>query len=103
MGFVAFAILALFFRDVADMVSIWWNASTFGHCLFIPFLIAWLVQQRLPGLRQLEPIAWPPGLIWLGLGAFAWLLGALFGGVLHYGLMRNQPLLARAVQPAPLG
>ena len=37
------------------------------------------------------------------LSGFAWLLGALFGGVLHYGLMRNQPLLARAVQPAPLG
>ena len=30
-------------------------------------------------------------------------LGALFGGVLHFGLMRNQSLLARAVQPAPLG
>ena len=49
LGFVAFAILALFFRDVADMVSIWWNASTFGHCLFVPLLIGWLVQQRLPG------------------------------------------------------
>jgi len=79
LGIVAFAILALFFADVRSMVSIWWNASTFGHCMFIPFLIAWLVQQRMPGLRQLEPVAWAPGLIWLGLGAFAWLLGAAAG------------------------
>ena len=76
---VAFAILTLFFDDLHSMVSIWWNASTFGHCLFIPFLIGWLVQQRLPGLRQIEPVAWPPGLIWLGLGALAWLLGAAAG------------------------
>lgn len=79
LGVVAFAILALFFADVHSMVSIWWNSSTFGHCLFIPFLIAWLVQQRMPGLRQLEPVAWAPGLLWLGLGAFAWLLGAAAG------------------------
>jgi len=79
LGIVAFAILTLFFDDVHSMVSIWWNSSTFGHCLFVPPLIAWLVQQRLPGLRQLEPVAWTPGLIWLGLGALAWLLGAAAG------------------------
>ncbi|MCI4589002.1 EpsI family protein [Sphingobium sp. BYY-5] len=79
LGVVAFAILSLFFDDVWSMVSIWWNASTFGHCLFIPFLIAWLVQQRLGGLRQLQPVAWAPGLLWLGAGAFAWLLGAAAG------------------------
>lgn len=76
---VAFAILALFIADVGDMVSIWWNASTFGHCLFIPFLIGWMVQQRLPGLRQLRPAAWTPGLLWLGLGAFLWMMGAAAG------------------------
>jgi exosortase A len=76
---VAFAILALFHADVWSMVSIWWNASTFGHCLFIPPLIAWLVQQRLSGLRQLEPVAWTPGLVWLALGALAWLVGAAAG------------------------
>ncbi|MEJ7934815.1 exosortase A [Sphingobium sp. AN558] len=79
LGIVAFAILALFFADLRDMMSIWWNASTFGHCLFVPLLIAWLVQQRLPGLRQLEPVAWTPGLLWLGLGALAWLVGAAAG------------------------
>ena len=79
LGVVAFVILSLFLDDVWSMLSIWWNASTFGHCLFIPFLIAWLVQQRLPGLRALQPVAWTPGLLWLGAGAFAWLLGAAAG------------------------
>ena len=79
LGAVALLILTLFHRDVTDMVSIWWNASTFGHCLFIPFLIAWLVQQRLAGLRQLQPAAWAPGLLWIAAGAFAWLLGAAAG------------------------
>ncbi|MEC3910793.1 exosortase A [Sphingobium sp. CR2-8] len=88
LGVVGFAILALFFADVRSMVSIWWHASTFGHCLFIPPLIAWLVQQRLPGLRQLEPVAWAPGLVWLGLGAFAWLLGAAAGvAVVRHGAL----------------
>ena len=79
LGAVAAVILALFFADLRDMVTIWWTASTFGHCLFVPMLIGWLVQQRLPGLRQLEPVAWWPGLIWLGLGALCWLVGAAAG------------------------
>lgn len=88
LGVVAFAILALFHADVWTMLSIWWNASTFGHCLFIAPLIAWLVQQRLPGLRQLDPAAWTPGLAWLGLGAFAWLLGAAAGvAVIRHGAL----------------
>jgi exosortase A len=88
LGVVAFAILALFFADLRSMVSIWWHASTFGHCLFIPPLIAWLVQQRLPGLRQLQPVAWAPGLTWLGIGAFAWLLGAAAGvAVVRHGAL----------------
>ena len=44
---------------------------------------------------------WVPGLE--SLSGFAWLLGALFGGVLHYALMRNRSLPAQAAQPAPLG
>lgn len=79
LGLVGLAITGLFFADMRDMISIWWNASTFGHCLFVPILIAWLVQQRLPGLRRLEPVAWWPGLLWLGLGALGWLVGAAAG------------------------
>ncbi|WP_340264221.1 exosortase A [Sphingobium mellinum] len=79
LGLLASAILLLFYRDLFSMLSIWWNASTFGHCLFIPFIIAWLVQQRLSGLRHLRPVAWAPGLLWLAIGAFAWLPGAAAG------------------------
>lgn len=79
LGIVAAAILLTFAGDVVDMVAIWWNASTFAHCLFIPPIIGWLVHQRLDGLRQLTPVAWAPGLVWLGLGAFAWMLGEAAG------------------------
>ncbi|MES1985079.1 MAG: exosortase A [Pseudomonadota bacterium] len=89
LAIVATAILLLFIRDAHDMVAIWWNASTFQHCLFVPFLIGWLVHQRLPGLRQLTPQAWALGLLWLGLGSFAWLLGDAAGVALfrHAGLI----------------
>lgn len=88
LAIIAMAVLTLFFADVRSMVSIWWNASTFGHCLFIPFLIAWLVQQRLPGLRQLQPQTWTPGLLWLGLGALAWMLGEAAGvAVVRHGAL----------------
>ena len=69
------AILLVFVRDVFGMASIWWNASTFGHCLFIPFLIGWLVWQRKDELAQLDPVAWWPGLVWLAGGAACWLVG----------------------------
>src|SRR3546814_4519312 len=71
------------------MADIWWNASTFGHCLLIPFILFWLVQQRLPELRQLTPVAWWPGLLWAGAGAFCWLIGDAAGVALarHLGLI----------------
>jgi exosortase A len=73
------AILALFSQDAADIVSIWWNDSTFNHCLLIGPIIAWLVWQRVPELRQLIPAAWWPGLFPVGAGAFGWLLGEASG------------------------
>ncbi|AMK22639.1 MULTISPECIES: exosortase A [unclassified Sphingobium] len=88
LAIIAFTILALFHRDVLGMMAIWWTASTYGHCLFIPILVAWLVQQRLSGLRQLRPTAWAPGLLWLSLGAFAWMLGAAAGvAVVRHGAL----------------
>ena len=42
------AILLVCWRDAADMVSIWWNSSTFNHCLLIMPLLGWLVWQRRP-------------------------------------------------------
>ena len=68
-------LLILFRGDAADIVRIWAESTTFNHCFFILPLIGWLVWQRLPELRQLEPAGWAPGLIPIGLGAAAWLLG----------------------------
>jgi exosortase A len=89
LGIVAGAILLLFAADARDMVTIWWTSSTFGHCLFVPFLVGWLVQQRVSGLRQLDPVVWVPGLIWLGAGALCWMLGSAAGVALfrHGGLV----------------
>ena len=88
LAIIAGTILALFHRDLLGMMGIWWTASTYGHCLFIPILVAWLVQQRLPGLRRLEPSAWAPGLLWLGLGVFSWMLGAAAGvAVVRHGAL----------------
>jgi exosortase A len=83
------AILLLFRRDGADVAAIWWNSSTFNHCLLIVPIIAWLVWQRLPQLRQLTPAAWWPGLALTGAGAFGWLLGEASGidFARHLGLL----------------
>jgi exosortase A len=75
LGAAAAAILILFFRDAVDMGRIWLTSSTYNHCALILPIIAWLVWQRLPELRQLAPRAWPPGLILVGIGALGWLLG----------------------------
>ncbi|MDQ8754689.1 exosortase A [Sphingosinicella sp. LHD-64] len=89
LGAAAAAILALFHRDAADVAAIWWSSSTFNHCLLIPPIIAWLVWQRVPGLRQLTPTVWAPGLALAGLGALGWLLGDAGGLALarHAGLV----------------
>jgi exosortase A len=81
-------ILALFVRDAIAIAAIWWNSSTFNHCLLIVPIIAWLVWQRLPQLRQLTPSAWWPGLFLVGAGAFGWLLGEASGVAFarHLGL-----------------
>jgi exosortase A len=83
------AILLIFHRDTADIASIWWNSSTFNHCLLVLPLIFWLVWQRRPELRQLVPAAWVPGLLLAAAGAGAWLLGEAGGLALarHTGLI----------------
>jgi exosortase A len=83
------AILLIFPRDAGDIASIWWNSSTFNHCLLVVPLIGWLVWQRRPELRQLVPAAWAPGLLLAAAGAGAWLLGEAGGLALarHTGLI----------------
>ncbi|HEU0043586.1 exosortase A [Sphingomonas sp.] len=71
----AAVLLLLFHRDAADLAHIWWTSTTFGHCLFIGPVIAWLVWQRRAELARLTPTAWWPGLLLVGAGGSLWLLG----------------------------
>lgn len=89
LAFVWAAIALFFAPDFTQLVTIWWTSSTFNHCLLLPFIIAWLIWQRLPELRLLTPRAWLPGLLLVGLGATSWLLGAAAGVALarHLGLV----------------
>jgi lysylphosphatidylglycerol synthetase-like protein (DUF2156 family) len=73
-------LLLLFGRDAAHMGEIWWTSSTYNHCALILPIIGWLVWQRLPELRQLQPAAWSPALLLVAAGALLWLLGEA-GGV----------------------
>lgn len=75
------AVLLLAFRsDVADLSGLWWTSTTFGHCLFVGPVLAWLVWQRRRELARVEPVAWWPGLLVVAAGGFGWLLGDA-GGV----------------------
>lgn len=69
------AILLLFRSDVATLASLWWTSTTFGHCLFITPVIAWLVWQRRSDVAQFSPHAWWPGLAVLAAGGMVWLVG----------------------------
>ena len=79
LGAVWLLLIALFARDWVDMAGQWWNASTYSHVLLIPPILAWLVWQRLPDLRRLEPVAWWPALLPVGLAVLLWVLGAFAG------------------------
>jgi len=89
LALVAAAMLLIFHRDAGEIAAIWWNSSTFNHCLLIPPLLGWLVWQRAPELAQLTPAAWTPGLALVGLGAVGWLLGEAGSVALarHLGLV----------------
>jgi len=86
----AWAVLLFLFRgDVADLATIYWTNTTFGHCLFVAPVVGWLVWQRRAGLSQLAPASWWPGLALVGAGGFGWLLGDAAGVALfrHLGLV----------------
>src|SRR4051794_39860234 len=72
-------LLALLWRDTADIAVIWWTSSTYEHCLLIPPIIAWLIWQRSHELRRIAPIAWAPGLAIVALGAASWAVGHAAG------------------------
>lgn len=82
-------ILAVFWRDAADMVGIWWHSSTFTHCLLMVPMIGWLVSQRVALLRSLTPAFWWPALVWMAGGGLVWLVGEAAG----VGLFRQLGLV----------
>ncbi|WNO52795.1 exosortase A [Stakelama saccharophila] len=82
-------VLLLFRRDVGDLAHIYWNSTTFGHCLFIAPVVAWLVWQRRGEVSRLAPVAWWPALAIVAGGGFCWLAGQAAGVALfrHLGLV----------------
>jgi exosortase A len=89
LALVAAALLLLLRSGVAHLVRLWWTSTTFGHCLFIAPVVAWLVWQRRAELARLTPVSWWPGLLLVAAGGSAWLLGDA-GGVAfgrHLGLV----------------
>jgi exosortase A len=73
------ALLIMFWRDAADMAVIWWDSSTFNHCLLILPILYWLVIQRRELLAQLTPQVWPVALLYTAAGEVLWLLGDAAG------------------------
>jgi exosortase A len=69
------ALLLLFRGDAVDLARIYWTNTTFGHCLFVGPVIAWLAWQRRGELAQLVPTGWWPGLALVAAGGLGWLLG----------------------------
>ncbi len=82
-------ILAIFWRDAADMAGIWWHSSTFTHCLLMVPMIGWLVSQRIALLRPLTPVFWWPALTWMAGAGLVWLVGEAAG----VGLFRQLGLV----------
>jgi exosortase A len=89
LGLLSAAILAIFWRDAADMAGIWWHSSTFTHCLLMVPMIGWLVSQRAALLRPLTPAFWWPALLWLAGAGLVWLVGEAAG----VGLFRQLGLI----------
>ena len=89
LGGIWAALLLIFRRDVGDVVEIWWNSTTYGHCLFVPPIIGWLVWQRRREVLALQPGAWWPGLAIVVGGGLGWLVGEAAAVALfrHVGLV----------------
>lgn len=84
------ALLLLFARDAADMASLWWNISTYQHCLYVLPIVAWLLWLRRSEVAQTTPTGWLPGLALVFGAALIWLIGEA-GGV---AIIRHIALVA---------
>lgn len=89
LGSVVLGLIFVFRGDAIEMGWIWWDSSTFNHCLLILPIIGWLVWNRRTELAQLEPSLSPWGLAIIALGACSWLVGeaASVASARHLGLV----------------
>lgn len=91
------AILAILNNDVAHLANSWWNNETYGHCLLIPPILAWLVWQRREALAKIAPKPWWPGaLLILGSG-LVWIVGELAG----VALLRHTAIILTLIFSVP--
>ncbi len=83
------ALLALFARDLADMAALWWNISTYQHCLYVLPIVAWLLWLRRDEALRVAPAGWPWGLLLVLTAALVWLIGeaASLAIIRHLGLV----------------
>lgn len=92
------ALLLLYRHDVAHIVGLWWRTDTFGHCLLIPPILAWLTWQRRNELAQLVPCPWlPAALLLLALG-LVWMAGEVAG----VALVRHGAVVLSLIASVPL-
>lgn len=88
-----FFLIVCFARDWAAMADQWWNISTYTHVLLVPLILAWLVWQRWPQLREITPSGWTLGLWLFAAYALLWVLGAFSG----FSLVRQAAVVAMGV------
>lgn len=95
---LAGAILIVFWKDTAGLVSVWLNSATFQHALLIPPIIAYLVWIRRREVLALTPKPFlPAGVLLFGFSA-GWLLGDLAG----VALVRHTALVGMLMSTVPL-
>lgn len=94
---VVVGIIALLHRDAAHLFSIWWDNATFGHCLLIVPITAWLVWQRRHELLRLAPGPWLPGIGLILLTGLLWLVGELA----ELSVIRHAALVVMVIASVP--
>lgn len=90
LGLAWLSLILVFLPDWLTMADQWWNSSTYNHIILVPVIIGWLVWQRWPQLRDLEPKGWVGGLVPLALAVFGWVLGTFAG----FNLLRQAAAVA---------
>ncbi|OCC23238.1 exosortase A [Croceicoccus estronivorus] len=95
------ALIAVFWRDWADMAWQWWDSSTYNHVLLVPAILIWLVALRREELLKMQPRAWWWGLLPFAGALFVWLLGAFSG--LNVARQLGAVLMLQAAVLALLG